>query len=112
MIMIRDIISACFLFGGLFLCITTTVGMFRFPDFYSRCHASGNSETMGLLLTCVGFIIYAGFNVLSIKIIILFLFVCACNPVGSHVLTRAAYRTGFNISAINQKEDSNADTHH
>lgn len=112
MLTIREIISILFLFAGLFFCLTTTLGLYRLPDFYSRCHTSGNSETMGLLLAGIGFIINSGFNVLSAKIVILFLIICICNPIGSHILARTAYKSGFPMSVSEKKEERHADTHH
>lgn len=111
MLTIREIISVCFLFAGIFFCLTTTIGVFRLPDFYTRCHTSGNSETMGLLLTCVGFAIQAGFSILSAKIIILFLIVCICNPIGSHILARSAYLGDFPMTVSKKRRDYYADTH-
>ena len=44
MLEIRDIISIVCLCIGLFFCLTTTIGLYRLPDFYSRCHTAGNSD--------------------------------------------------------------------
>lgn len=112
MLTIRDIISVCFLFAGMFFCLTTTIGVFRLPDFYTRCHTSGNSETMGLLLTCIGFAINSGFSILSAKILILFLIVCICNPIGSHILARSAYLGGFPMTVSRKRGEHHANTHH
>lgn len=106
MSVIRDVISACFLFGGTFLCFTTIVGMRRLPDFYSRGHASGVSEILGLAMTCAGFILQAGFTDLSLKLILLFLIVCVCNPIGGHILTKSARETGFPMKSAENKEES------
>ncbi len=108
---IREIISACFLFAGLLFCIITAVGILRLPDFYSRCHTSGNSETLGLLLACIGFMIHSGFNILTVKIFILFLLVCICNPIGTHILAKTAYKTGYKMAVAAGKEAEHADTH-
>ena len=112
MLTVREIISACFLFAGLFFCVITSIGISRLPDFYSRCHTSGNSETIGLLLTCTGFIINTGFHILSVKIAILFILVCICNPIGTHILARTAYQTGYKMSVSSRKEADHADSDH
>lgn len=111
MLTIREIVSVCFLLSGIFFCLTTAIGMFRLPDFYTRCHTSGNSETMGLLLTCIGFAINEGFSILSAKIVILFLIVCICNPIGSHILARSAYLSGFPMAVSKKRGDHYADTY-
>ncbi len=108
--MIREVIAIVFLLAGLVFCVTTIVGMYRFPDFYARCHASGNSETLGLTLICVGFIIYSGLSPISIKLVIVFLIVFACNPVGGHVLARSAYKNDFPMTLAHRKEEKDADT--
>ncbi|MCR5665511.1 MAG: monovalent cation/H(+) antiporter subunit G [Eubacterium sp.] len=102
--MIQDIIAAAFMAFGIFFCVASLIGYYRLPDFYARMHASGNSETIALLLIAVGFIIYNGWNLLSIKVVILFCIVCACNPIGSHVLARAAYKNNFPMKRVDQDE--------
>lgn len=92
---IREIIAAVFIIAGVFCCVACVVGIYRLPDFYARNHASGTAETGALLLTCIGFIILNGLNVFSVKIVVLFIFVCVCNPIGSHVLARSGYKNGF-----------------
>ena len=45
---ILNSLSVLFLFGGLFFFFTATVGLLRFPDFYTRLHATGKGDTLGL----------------------------------------------------------------
>ena len=47
---LRELIAAIFMLAGLVFFIGSAIGMLRLPDFYSRIHASGNSETLGLSL--------------------------------------------------------------
>ena len=39
--------------GGLFLAISS-IGLLRLPDFYTRAHAVGKSETLGSILVLGG----------------------------------------------------------
>ena len=55
----REMAAALFIIGGLIFFIGSGIGMLRLPDFYSRIHASGNSETLGCMLTFIGLMIYA-----------------------------------------------------
>lgn len=88
-------LAAFLLMGlGLIFLVGSMVGMVRLPDFYSRIHASGNSETLGTMLVFLGLAVYGGFSITSAKIIIIFLFVFVGNPIGSHILSKAAYKTG------------------
>lgn len=48
---LRELIAAIFMIGGMIFFIGSAIGMLRLPDFYSRIHASGNSETLGCTLS-------------------------------------------------------------
>lgn len=54
---INEIIAVILLVASLFFFLASAIGLLRLPDFYSRLHASGNSETMGLMLACLGLVI-------------------------------------------------------
>ena len=71
----NEIIAVILLVGSLFFFLASAIGMIRLPDFYSRLHASGNSETMGLMLACLGLVFYEGPTLTAIKIVIIFLLV-------------------------------------
>lgn len=82
------------LFGGLFFIIVTAVGVVRLPDFYTRLHATGKSETLGILLSFLGLAFYHGISLTSFKMLLIILFILFANPIGTHLLSRAAYRAG------------------
>ncbi len=79
---------------GLALMVITALGMIRLPDFYSRVHAVSKSETLGIALVLLGLILHEGATLVSLKIGLVLVFVAVANPVGAHLLTRAALRTG------------------
>lgn len=62
---IREVVAACFMLGGLIFFVGSAIGMLRLPDFYTRIHASGNSETLGCMLSFIGLIIYEGATLTS-----------------------------------------------
>lgn len=99
-------IIACLLMGvGLIFLIGSLIGMLRLPDFYSRIHASGNSETLGTMLVFLGLAVYNGVSITSAKIIIVFLFVFIGNPIGSHILSKTAYKTGHPVWTLRRKAE-------
>lgn len=55
-----NILTVVFLCGGLFFFFTATVGLLRFPDFFSRLHATGKGDTLAVLLCLIGICIYEG----------------------------------------------------
>lgn len=94
MSMIINIIAGLFMVVGFFFVCVAAVGVLRLPDFYTRMHASGKSETLGVMLTLIGLAIYNGFNLVSLKIMLISLFILLGNPIGSHAISRAAFYSG------------------
>jgi multicomponent Na+:H+ antiporter subunit G len=83
-----------FMSVGIFFLLVSAVGLLRLPDFFTRVHAVSKSETMGIVLLFVGLVFYQGLDLISLKFVLIVLFVAIANPVGAHLLTRAAVRTG------------------
>ncbi len=82
---------------GLFFVGVGTLGLLRFPDFYSRAHATGKCDTLGMLLTLLGLSVYAwsmDWWLVGVKIIIIALFILLANPTAIHALARAAFLAG------------------
>ena len=51
---VREFIAFVLMGLGLIFLVGSAIGMLRLPDFYSRVHASGNSETLGTALSTTG----------------------------------------------------------
>ncbi|MDF1558063.1 MAG: monovalent cation/H(+) antiporter subunit G [ANME-2 cluster archaeon] len=90
-----NVISAIFIIVGLFFIVVGTIGLLRLPDFYSRMHATGKCDTLGVGLTITGLLIYNGFNFISVKLLFLVIFIFVANPVATHAIARAAYKVGL-----------------
>ena len=76
---LREVIAALFLLSGLVFFVGSAIGMLRLPDFYSRIHASGNSETLGCTLSFIGLMIYEGPTLTAAKMAFVFLLVFMAN---------------------------------
>lgn len=94
---IRIAIAIVLMAAGLVFLIASTIGMLRLPDFYSRIHASGNSETLGLTLSLLGLMVYEGWTPTAGKLALIFLFIFLGNPIGSHILSKAAFKSGHPV---------------
>ena len=111
----REIFAGLFMAGGAFFLLASAIGMLRLPDFYCRLHASGNGETMGVMLSFLGLVIYEGFTITSLKMILIFFTIFLANPIGTHILSKAALKSGHHVWTIAEdaKEDKeHADLHH
>ncbi|MDP3063759.1 MAG: monovalent cation/H(+) antiporter subunit G [Chloroflexota bacterium] len=90
-------LALALVFCGLFFVLVSTVGLLRLPDFYSRAHALGKSDTLGSILVLGGLALYGGLALSSFKLLLILVFVALTNPTATHALTRAALRSGKEI---------------
>ena len=93
MIIIK-ILAVMFMIGGLFFFLTATIGILRFPDFFTRLHATGKGDTLAVFLFLIGFSLYEGFTLTSLKILIIAVFMFLAQPTATHALSRAGLRCG------------------
>ena len=84
------IISIIFIISGTFFFLIGAIGLIRFPDFYTRMHAAGKCDTLGILLVIIGLVCYNGFNIGSIKILFIAIFIFLTGPTATHSIARAA----------------------
>ncbi len=62
--------SFCLLLGS-FLCLSGGVGILRFPDFYTRMHAAGVSDTLAAAMILIGLMLQIPETLVIIKLIII-----------------------------------------
>ena len=89
------VLAAIFILGGAFFLTVSCLGLIRLPDFYTRTHAVGKSETLGAMLILTGLAIYNGFEVTTLKILVILVFVVIASPTATHAILRAALRSGL-----------------
>ena len=80
--------------GGIF-CVIGAIGLLRMPDFFTRMHAASVIETLGAGLILFGLIIQAGWTLIAVKLVMLFLLIFFASPTASHALARAALAKGM-----------------
>lgn len=97
--------SALCLLIGSFLCLSGGVGILRFPDFYTRMHAVGVTDTLGAAMILVGLMLLRPENLVLFKLIMILLMTLFINPTASHALARAALHSG--LLPLLHKKDKN-----
>jgi multicomponent Na+:H+ antiporter subunit G len=93
--MIGHIFGITALIGGAFFLLVGSIGLIRLPDFYCRNHATGKSDTLGIMLVIFGLILIEGFSLNSAKLGFVLIFVFLTNPTGTHALANAALHRGL-----------------
>ena len=92
---LRFIFVVIFMIGGLFFFLTSTIGLLRFPDFFSRLHATGKGDTLAVLFSLIGISIYEGLSFTGVKIVIIAVFMFFTQPTATHAISRAGIRFGL-----------------
>jgi multicomponent Na+:H+ antiporter subunit G len=90
---------------GVFFMFVSSLGVVRLPDFYSRLHAPTKAATLGLFFLFVAVAIAVPEPVVVTKAVLALVFIAATAPVGAHIMSRAAYRTGVKPSASTIYDD-------
>ena len=89
-----EILSWVFLVAGGLLGINGVIGIHRFPDFFSRLHAAGITDTLCAALILSGLGLQSGFSLVSFKLVLIFAFILFTSPTASHALANAALHGG------------------
>ena len=87
-------LALIFIVAGLFFMIVGAIGLIRFPDLYTRVHATGKCDTLGEGMMLLGFILYEGMNLVSVKILLLVIFIFVTSPTAVHAILNVAYTRG------------------
>ena len=85
---LRFALSLVLTLGGLFVLISGVVGVFRFPYALSRIHAAALGDTLGIALMLLGVMVAEGLSVISLKLLVVMLFLWVTSPVASHLIGR------------------------
>ncbi len=105
MSLVVDILSAICLLTGSFLILSGVIGVIRFPDFYTRIHAAGITETLAASLILIGLMLIAGWGLVLFKLILILLFILFTSPTASHALGKAAWKSGLKPHGLVNKHD-------
>ncbi len=89
--MIQGIIVVLLTLGGAFFFLVGTLGLIRMPDVYCRMHATTKCDTLGAGLALLALMVYKGFSIVSIKLLLVIVFVWLTNPTAAHIISKAEY---------------------
>lgn len=90
-----NITSSLFLLIGSFLCLSGGIGILRFPDFFTRMHAVGVSDTLATAMILIGLMLQVPDAIVIVKLVIILLMTLLISPTASHALAKAALHNGL-----------------
>jgi len=107
-----DIVVIVLTVTGLLFFFATTVGLLRFPDFYSRMHAAGKGDTLSSLLMLLALVLYNFHEVnlanllVAVKILLIVVFIFMASPTATHAIIDAGFESGIQPWTKKPEEES------
>lgn len=94
MTLIRNFLTIMLIGGGVVFFVAGTIGLLRFPDFYTRVHSMAKADNVGLGLVVGGLALQVGSWTTLAQMLLVWFLVLLSSASGAHVLARGAYRRG------------------
>lgn len=93
--MIVDALSwGCLILGCAF-CMIGGLGLLRLPDFYSRMHGGGITDTLGAGLVLIGLMFQGGLTMVTVKLAMILVALLITSPTSTHAVGKAAFTSGL-----------------
>lgn len=93
--LLRNIGSIVSMSTGLFFILAGTIGVLRLPDFYTRLHAAGMTDTLGAELVLLALIFQCDGWQMILKLLLVGFFLLITSPTATHAVAHAAYKAGL-----------------
>jgi multicomponent Na+:H+ antiporter subunit G len=65
------------------------------PDFFTRLHAAGITDTLAAGLVLIGLMFQGGFSQVTVKLVLILMLLLFTSPTSSHALAKAALADGL-----------------
>jgi multicomponent Na+:H+ antiporter subunit G len=83
---------------GALLVLVAGIGIVRLPDLLTRMHASSKAGTLGVACILAAVALHFFELGITVKIVLIILFLFLTAPVAAHMIGRAGYRSGVRLS--------------
>lgn len=88
-------VIAYVLFGlGAILMLISILGLYRFPDIFTRCHAASIIDTGSITCVLIACALLTGLTLVTAKIVLIWIFIMVTSPTATHALIKAALADG------------------
>lgn len=92
---VRDILSWLLIVPGAAFCVIGALGLVRLPEFYSRMHGAGITDTLGASLVLLGLMLEPAHWNVTVKLAAILFFLLVTSPTAAHALIHAAHSDGL-----------------
>lgn len=101
--MIEIIVQILLWISGIFTVIGA-LGLFRFPDFYTRSHAATVVSVGGVCLALFALMLSVWFSAFSIKVLAVIILNLVVGPTATHAIADSAYDRGVRPKVLVKNE--------
>jgi multicomponent Na+:H+ antiporter subunit G len=91
-----NILATVLIATGILVLGFGVIGILRLPDFYTRMHAAGKTDSLGAVLVVLGFVLYNGQSLAPADIFI-------ASPTATHAVMQTAIALG--VKPWSKKEE-------
>lgn len=91
------VVSGILLGAGALFVLSGGAGLLRFPDFYTRNHAVGITDSVGAGMILIGLLLQPNDWHTIVRLLIILLFLSLTSPTAAHILAHAARRDGVPV---------------
>lgn len=99
-----DIISSALLILGAFFSLSGAIGLFKFPDFFTRVHAASVTDSIATILIILGLMLQTDFDLITVKLLFILILMLLTSPTASHALAKSARHGGLLTLAETRRE--------
>ena len=105
---IAPYVGAFFALAGAVFTLIGTIGVLRFPDFYTRLHGASVTDTAGAGFLLLGMALMAPHWLVLTKLAAIWLFLFLTSPTATHAIANAAHVAGLQPKIGREANDSAA----
>jgi multicomponent Na+:H+ antiporter subunit G len=95
MTQVLEIFAALLVLVALVFMVSGIVGLFRFPDAYTRLQASALAGTSAVLSIIMATALLANSWQIALRLVLIMLFFLVSSPTGAHIVARYAWDSGL-----------------
>ena len=87
----NEIVTTVLLAFGCVISLTGSLGLLRMPDFYTRLHTAGKTDSLGQVVILVGLVFVTNDILIQMKLVVVALILMIVAPTATHAITKAAH---------------------
>ena len=100
--LVLDVASWICLVTGSCFAVVGGIGLLRLPEFYTRIHAGGITDTLGAGPILVGLMLQSGDWLLVFKLAMILFLLLITSPTSAHALCKAARAHGLEPQPVDE----------